>query len=104
MIMVMVMVDPTTEYQSEVNFLKDPLRMGKLSGSRASSTFMNMRMTMRPILMNCVKNILVSEEVSFSVMKWFRSYLEIKLKNSSCRMLMMEMPPAMAMEEICSNR
>lgn len=33
--------------------------------------------------MNCDRNILVSEEVSFSVMKWFLSYFEIKLKNSS---------------------
>jgi hypothetical protein len=103
MIIVIVIVYPTTWYQSDVNFLNGPFKIGKLFGSLASSTSMNIRITISPILINCDKNILVNVEVSFSVIKWFLSNFEIYEKNSSYRMLMTEIAPAIAYVEICSK-
>lgn len=100
----MVIVYPTTEYQSDVNFLNWPFKIGKLSGRPASSTLINIRIIIRPMFINCERNIFVREDVSFSVMKWFLSYFDMKLKNSSYRMLIIEIAPAMAMEEIYSKR
>ena len=61
--------------------------MGVVSGRSASSTLMNIKIIMRPILMNCERNIFVRDDVSFSVMNWFLSYMEIKLKILECLLM-----------------